>query len=362
MNRILVIRLGAMGDVLRTMPAVSALRAGHPNAHISWLVEPRCAGVLKLCPAVDEVLLFARQELSELLRSGRLARLYQLTRGLQKRLQQPGFDLVLDFHGLLKSGVLSWLTRSPLRMGYAPPHAREFSWLFSHRRIDLPRPYCSRFQRNQALVAELGVVPDVGRRTIRVPESAARRMRAELGEASGSLVLHAGSSSVASHKRWPSERFSALARRAAQFTGRPCLVLAGPGADEAALQREVVMAAQGAAQPAPATPSQIDLAALLAEAGTLVAADSGPLHLAGLLGTPVVQLLGPTDPVENEPYSGSPWRRAHVPLSCSPCRRGCAAAHCMASLSVDLVWTQLQGLWRDVKPLDSAEWPSRGGS
>ncbi|MFP6638995.1 MAG: glycosyltransferase family 9 protein [Myxococcota bacterium] len=360
MNRILVIRLGALGDVLRTLPAVWALRELHPAAQISWLVEPRSAGAVALCPAVDEVLLFPRDDLSGLLRTGRLGGLARLLKDLLLQLRRPGFDWVLDFHGLLKSGVLSWLTGAPLRVGYAPPQAREFSWLFNTRRVELPRPYCSRFERNQALVADLGAGEPPAGSPLGVPASAEQRMRRALAEESGALLLHPGTSEPAAHKRWPAERFAELAQRAAATLGRPCLVLAGPGAADAELQGRVVEASQGGACRAPETKSLADLAALLDSGSAFVGADSGPLHMASLLGTPVVQLLGPTDPIHNAPYAGTAWRRAHVPVACSPCRHGCAAVQCMKALSVDLVWNELQALWQQVSPMDTIR-PVQGG-
>jgi ADP-heptose:LPS heptosyltransferase len=184
---------------------------------------------------------------------------------------------------------------------------------------------------------------------IEIPDSAHLRMRSVLDSSSRPTLLHPGTSEVAVHKRWSPRRFAALARRVKEATGRACLVLSGPLASEVDLQSRVVEASEGAAIPAPQTPTLPDLAALLREGSAFVGADSGPLHMASLIGTPVLQLLGPTDPVHNEPYPGTPWRRAHVPLSCSPCRRGCESVECMESLSVDLVWQQLQTLWQSTK-------------
>lgn len=338
-----------MGDVLRTLPAVCALRESQPEARISWLVEPRSAGAVELCPAVDEILLFPREELAERLSRGQIVSLMRSLNRLRTALRDPGFDCVLDFHGLLKSGILSRLTGSALRVGYARPQAREYSWIFNHRRVDLPHSHCSRFERNRALVAALGMWVDPSGPVIEVPDSAHGRMRSALESSARPTLLHPGTSEIAVHKRWSPRRFAALARRVREATGRTCLVLSGPLASEVDLQRQVVEASEGAAIPAPRTPTLPDLAALLREGSVFVGADSGPLHMASLLGTPVLQLLGPTDPVHNEPYAGTPWRRAHVPLSCSPCRRGCESVECMESLSVDLAWQQLQTLWQSAK-------------
>jgi ADP-heptose:LPS heptosyltransferase len=98
-----------------------------------------------------------------------------------------------------------------------------------------------------------------------------------------------------------------------------------------------VEASGGAARLAPPTSGFEDLAASLEAARLFVGGDSGPLHVASLVGTPVVQILGPTHPVENRPWAATPWRRVCIPVACSPCRRGCAAAHCLRVIPPELV-------------------------
>jgi ADP-heptose:LPS heptosyltransferase len=109
----------------------------------------------------------------------------------------------------------------------------------------------------------------------------------------------------------------------------------GPARDDRAVAEAVVAASGGAARLAPETPSLADLAAVFAECRIVVGGDTGPLHIASLLGTPVVQLLGPTDPIENAPWPHTPSRSLRANLACSPCRRGCAGADCMAAIPSD---------------------------
>lgn len=347
-----MIRLGALGDVLRTLPAVCALRESQPKARITWLVEPRCAGAVELCPAVDEILTFPREEIVRSLRRGRLPSLLASFIQMRAQLREPRFDCVLDFHGLLKSGLLSRLTGSGFRVGYESPHAREFSWLFTHHRVALSKPYCSRFERNRDLVEALGMWVEPSGPILEIPETARSAMQSALGPEQRPTLLHPGTSEAAAGKRWAPERFAALANRVKETTGRRCLVLSGPLESERVLQRRVVEASQGAAMAAPVTRSLADLAALTSLAGVFVGADSGPLHLASLLGTPVLQLLGPTDPVHNEPYAGTPWRRAYKPTTSGPSRRGRPSPPRMDGLGVDHVWQELQALCREV-----GEWP-----
>jgi ADP-heptose:LPS heptosyltransferase len=332
-----VVRLGALGDVVRTLPAFRALRAGYPGAHITWLVERKAAGALAAQPGLDEVLRFPREELSARLRAFDLPGLWRVGRDFQTALRARRFDLVLDFHGILKSGVLSWLSGAPKRVGYAPPHGRELAWLFANLRARLDPMRLSRFERNAALLEFLALPPACGGAPLHLDPEAVKRIESCLGDAEPPIVIHPGTSPGTPHKRYGAERYAAVARSLREQGGHVCLVAAGPGEAEAAMARSVVEASGGAALPAPPTPGVTDLAALFSRARLFVGGDSGPLHLASLVGTPVVQIVGPTDPVENEPSSFSPWRRVRVPMACSPCRSGCRAATCMAVIPHEAV-------------------------
>jgi ADP-heptose:LPS heptosyltransferase len=146
------------------------------------------------------------------------------------------------------------------------------------------------------------------------------------------VAIHPGTSDATPHKRWTPEGYAAVARGLREGEGVPSIVTVGPARDDRAFAEAVVKAAGGAASLAPPTPRLADLAALFARCRLYLGSDTGPMHVASLVGTPVVQLLGPTDPVENAPWPGTPSRSLRVGVACSPCRRGCAAATCMALL------------------------------
>ncbi|MFP6607387.1 MAG: lipopolysaccharide heptosyltransferase, partial [Myxococcota bacterium] len=122
-----MIRLGAMGDVVRTLPAFAELRARYPDAHVAWLVEPRAESALRGQPGLDEVIVFPREELETHWRERRFVALVRDGLRFVGALRRKRFELVLDFHGILKSGVLSWVSGAPVRIGYAAPFAREGS-------------------------------------------------------------------------------------------------------------------------------------------------------------------------------------------------------------------------------------------
>ncbi len=330
-----MVRLGAIGDVARTLPAVSALRAAYPAAHLGWLVEPASEALLRGQPWVDEVLVFPRESLRRALRGARPARALREARAFAAGLRARRFELVLDFHGILKSGILSRLSGAPRRVAYARPFAREGSWLFATDRARLGPARASRFERNEALVRFLGVAQPAAPRPLRVPQPVADEMAAAL-PGPPPVALHPGSSPTTPHKRLAPEAYAAVARGLGE-RGLEVRVAAGPSAAEQGAARAVVEASAGRARLAPPTPTLSHLAGLFARCRVVVGSDSGPVHLASLVGTPVVQLVGPTDPVENRPYPGTPSRQLRVPVACAPCRRGCDAALCMRLLRSEAV-------------------------
>jgi ADP-heptose:LPS heptosyltransferase len=338
----LIIRLGALGDVVRTLPAASAIRDHYARAHLAWLVEAGSADVPRSQPWIDEVIELPRAALSQALAAGRLGRLAGELQRFAAGLRARRFDLVLDFHSILKSGVASWWTAAPRRVAFAPPLGREGAWWFAHRRIGAGPGRRSRFARNRLLLDALGIDTPERARPLAVSDDGRRRAAARLREAgfeadAGWAAMHPGSSPHTPHKRWSPEGFGAVARALRAQRGLATAVLAGPGEEERARARAVVEAAGGAARLAPPTSGFEDLAASLEAARLFVGGDSGPLHVASLVGTPVVQILGPTHPVENRPWAATPWRRVCIPVACSPCRRGCAAAHCLRVIPPELV-------------------------
>jgi heptosyltransferase I len=323
--------------VVRTLPAATALRAACPGAHLAWLVEPAAAAIVRAQPWLDEVLVFPRPRLREGLRRGRVGVAARALASFLRELRAPRFDLVVDFHAILKSGVLGWLSAAPRRVSYARPFAREGAGWFATERARLEPSHMSRFARNEGLVRYLGVGKAPAARPLVLPAAAARAAAEALGEGPAPVILHPGTSDATAHKRWAPAGFVAVARALAEGDGVPCRVTAGPAREEQALAQEVVEASGGAARLAPETPTLVELAALLAVSRLYIGSDTGPMHLASLVGTPVVQLLGPTDPVENAPYEGTASRTVRVQVGCNPCRRGCATATCMRVIAPERV-------------------------
>jgi ADP-heptose:LPS heptosyltransferase len=330
-----VIRLGAVGDVVRTLPAVSSLRSAYAGAHLAWLVEPRAASAVEGQPWVDEVIVFPRDALEGALRAGAPGAALRRLAGFLRELRGRRFELVLDFHGILRSSLLSLLSGARQRVGYARPFGRELSFWLATDRARLPAARISRFERNRALVHFLSVRAPAARPAWRVDPARLARLAAELGPAP--VAIHPGTSDATPYKRYAVEGYARVAHALAAEDGVRCIVTAGPARADRGLAEAVVAAAPNAARLAPRTPGLGDLALVFAASRLAIGSDSGPLHVASLVGTPVVQLLGPTDPVENAPWPDTPSRQVRVPVPCSPCRSGCPAATCMQSITPEAV-------------------------
>jgi ADP-heptose:LPS heptosyltransferase len=339
-RRILVIRLGAMGDVVRTLPAVSALRAGLPEAQITWLVEPVPSSILAGQPWIDEVLIFPRAELMAHLRHLRLIAFTRCLSLFLRELRSRQFELVVDFHSIFKSGLLSRLSGAARRVAYARPFGREGSWLFATdlARLRLPASGSKipRFQRNLGLVRFLGIEADEDVQPLRLlPESESGMAQEPLE--GGPVAIHPGTSYSTPYKRYTIKGYAEVARALYKSLQVPVIVTVGPAQDDRAFAEAIVSESQGAAVLAPQTSALGDLAALFARCSLYIGSDTGPMHVASLVGTPVLQLLGPTHPIENAPYGGTPSKTLRVPQPCSPCRRGCAEATCMKAIEPERV-------------------------
>ncbi len=342
-ERILIIRLGAVGDVVRTLPAASVLRAAYADAHLAWLVEPPSRSLLESLSWLDEVIVFPRPELRAALLGARGMRLGGGVARFVRELREHRFDLVVDFHSILKSAALAWASGSPRRVGYAPPFAREGAHRFATDRVQLAPRRQSRFRRNEAMVRYLGLEEPPARRPLAIAAEQVEAAAKALGPGPPPVAIHPGTSDATPYKRWTVEGYAAVARALAE-QGVPSVVTCGPARDDRLFAERLIDQAGGAARLAPPTPTLPDLAALFQACRLYLGGDTGPLHLASLVGTPVVQLIGPTDPVENEPYPHTPSRTVRVQIHCNPCRRGCAAASCMKALSAAAVLAAVREL------------------
>ena len=287
-GRFLVVRLTALGDILHTVPAVAALRAAFPKAKIDWVVDRKWAPVLEGSVALDEVIPFDRRSIWNAV-------------DCVERLRDNRYDCAIDFQGLYKSSILAALSGAPRRIGFERAWAREEgAAMFYTDRVTPAGRHVS--ELNYSLAEHAGAArPAAPDYPLRVPAGGAASVRSRLHDlgftGDYAVVGPAGSWRA---KCWPPERFGALCREIEARGGARVVVIQGPG--EKSIVDEVVRAA-APVRVTVVAPTIEELMALVAHARFVVAADSGPLHLAAALGTPVVGLYGPTDPARNGPFA-----------------------------------------------------------
>ncbi len=315
--RILLVRLSALGDVLFALETLASLKQERPGSRVDFLVEDRFASLLKGHPQIDELLVFPRRHKARI-------------PGFVLRLRRHRYDAVLDLHGILKSAWLVAASRGRRKLGYAPPGAREGADHLYRERILLPGPLPHRAERGYFLLRALGLQGQRSQPVLPAPEhepgfwSADHRRR---------VVLHPGVSAFAEFKRWPLDRYGELAQR---LLAARCTVAVSYGPGEEAIAQEMQEKAPGVRLLDGTAMGLIGLAAVLAQAQLVVAADTGPLHLAAAAGSPVLALFGPKDPALYGPRGEGQLLFHDVP--CRPClRRRCASPQCVLGLTVDRV-------------------------
>ncbi len=336
-RNVLIVRMSAIGDVVDCLPALAALRKALPGAKISWIVDDRCADLLRGHPCLDELISVPRRKWVNGLRNPALlmrtaAEILEFYASQRRRT----FDAVFDFQSNLKSGFNGFMTGAPFRIGLDAGESRECNVLFNNSRSSPCPPGMHRVDRNLNLLRCAGI--PAGAAEFILPSDAeaaekvrgfADRVRAEEGAL---LLFNPHASAKGGYKRWPSSSWTSLARTVrAESRARP-VILWGPGEKEAADG----LCRNGDALPAPAT-SLPELIELIRRADLLVGADSGPMHIAWALGTPVVAIFGPKDPRVYGPYGGR-GEVLYLGLDCSPCREiGCPDVKCMGGIPPDAV-------------------------
>jgi len=326
---ILIVRLGALGDIVHAVPAAAALRQAFPDARVDWLVESKHRPIVDLVTCIDRVVPLERPSVAGWL-------------DVSRRMQEIQYDVAIDFQGLMKSAVLARASGAPRVIGFSIWHLREKAArpFYSEIHRDTPTERADHVVRqNLALLQNLGV-DDL---TIRFPfaevhSDALAEIRTTLGDNRPFALINPGAAWP--NKRWPPERFGEVAAFLREIRDLPSVVLWGPG--EEGLAGAVVERSDGAARVAPATRIG-DLLALSRAASLMISGDTGPLHLAAAVGTPTVSLFGPTDPQRNGPWSADDVAVSRYgSCGCHYERRCRKSAWCLETIDVAEVTAAVQ--------------------
>lgn len=347
-RKILIVRLSARGDLVFASPLAGALRQRYPNAHIAWAAEERTADVIRHNPHLDEVIVWERAAWKRMLRTGRWVSLARAVADLLDRLRNARFDVAIDAQGLLRSGVLAFLTGAAVRIGLG---SREGSRALMTRVVQRggdARRIASEYVH---LAEALGL--DTRSFPLEIPCSTAEvEMAARVVEREG---LEAGFVAVCPfttrfHKHWSEERWAEVIRRLRADVRVGVAMLGGP-ADRGAADR--ILAGAGVTVEGVDAPDRgtgvpmVDLvgrttlgeaAAMVSRCGALVGVDTGLSHMAHAYGRPAVLLFGSNTPYLDPPGPGV--RILHSGRNCSPCRGKLTCdgrVDCMRDITVDEV-------------------------
>ena len=298
MMRILIVRLSALGDIVHALPVLERLRQDFPQAEIDWLVEETYVSTLVLATGLTRrIVVRARAD-------GAAGGMVSFATGLgymraASFLRAQGYEFALDLQGLLKSAV--WARASGARrvIGFDREHLREPLAASFYTETVMPDASGHVIRKNLSILRALKLDPGPEALHLEPPAShAVVDVVQRAGGSEGFIVINPGAAWP--NKCWPPDRFGALAAALRELHGLRSLVLWGPG--EESLAELVSRTSAGAAAPAPAT-SITDLFVIARQARILISGDTGPLHIGGAVGTPLVALFGPTRAERNGPWS-----------------------------------------------------------
>lgn len=342
-NKVLIVRLSAIGDVINTLPALAVLRKNLPQSFIAWVVEDKGQDLVLNHPDLNKAFVFRRQEWTPCLsRPSRVIKALGEIPAFIHSIRKYQFDLALDFQGNLKSGVITYLSGAKMRAGFQRKATREFAHLFTNLKLPLPQTRIHRIQRNLTLLRELGLDINNYRTQLPIKEKDNRyveEFKARLPDPQKPLVVfHPGTSKFGIYKRWSSANYALLGDRLIEKHKVNLVITWGPG------ERGLVEEIAGQMKQKPEidygkteTPSLTHLTALLKQTQVFVGSDSAPLQLASLCATPTVALFGPKDPVIYGP-THTPSIIIRKNLSCSPCtKRSCKRPDCMILITPEEV-------------------------
>jgi heptosyltransferase-1 len=327
-SRFLIVRLGALGDIIHGIPVAAALRRVFPSARIDWLVSARHRAILDLVPVIDQ-----RLVINDRLDAGGGTPVLEAIRELRR----ASYDVALDLQGLLKSAVLARCSGAARVIGFSSHYLRErvarpFYTETYNPGADAASGRMHVVQMNLGLLTALGLTGRAPEFPIDAVDSPVAR---ELLDRAGGRYALVNPGAAWPNKQWPPERFGAVAAALRARHGLTSIALWGPG--EEALASGVAAASGGAAIVAPPT-TIADVAALARGAALMISGDTGPTHIAAAVGAPIVGLYGPTRPSRNGPWSPQDITVSRDAIcECHHLRRCVRDRMCMLDIGVDEV-------------------------
>jgi lipopolysaccharide heptosyltransferase I len=296
-QRFLIVRLSSIGDIVHALPAAAALAETFPHAEIHWAVERRFALLLDGNPHVHRIVKLDTLEWRRHLTSS--STWHDIGNALGE-LRQTAYDAAFDFQGLWKSAVVGWLSRAQERIGFAEPWLREPSAGVLYTQRVSPPEHVHIVEENLALVERLGARTERWRFPLPCSTSDSAYVNTQLSELGSEDFMIINPGGGWRTKCWSPENYAGLIRQLAEVRPERILVTGSPS-DEPLIDAILKNADTQRARYFPTT--LVQFIALARRARVFIGGDTGPLHLAAAIGTPIVGIYGPTDPVRNGPFA-----------------------------------------------------------
>ena len=357
-KKILIIRLSAIGDVVNVLPALKALRKTYPYSHISWLVEDRAQDIIFDNPDLDDVIVFPRKKWQEGISNPLkcLSTIYEAIIFF-KKLRKSSFDIVIDFHGNLKSGLMTLLSGKKLKLGFHKKNCKEWNHIFTNLHAPIMENRIHRIDKNLSLLKLINIETGYIEPQISLANGDKEEilffLKKNLDLRKKLIVIHPGTSEFGEFKRWPTEKYACLADMLIERLNVSILFTWGPG--ELKIVNEITSLMKQEATISCKTKSLKQLTEIIRQSSIFISGDTGPMHIASVLGKPIVAIFGPKDPIIYGPYNCN--RNIHIgdknefnglktfscivnsEIPCAPCKkRRCKHIRCLNTISAQKVF------------------------
>jgi len=334
---ILIVKLSAIGDVIHTLPSLAAPRRLYPDAHITWVVEEAAAYIVKNHPYLNEVIVSQRKSWSKDIQNSNLLKPLFNMRSLIKELRRRRYDLVIDFHGLFKSSIIVLLSSGKRKLGY--DSLQELSGLFLNEKIpeDMNKHAVDRYLDFPRYLGSNVINAEFILPINEKVEANTQLLLNQYGLEDKNFIA-INPVAYWETKLWDDDNF---ARLADLIKRNLKLDVVFTGSEKSTTERITSkMETEGINLGGQTT--LLELACLYKKARFVITTDSGPMHLAAAVGTPVVALFGPTDPARTGPY-GEGHTIIRTDLPCSPCfLKKCPTKQCMKEILPEQVFTVVE--------------------
>lgn len=339
---ILIIKLSSIGDIVHTLPSLVALRSFYPQSWITWVVEEEASDLLKDNPLLNETISLPLKKWKKNLKNLRdFTETIQELLTFLKKIRSRYYDIVLDFQGLFKSGLITFFTHGKRKIGYN--HTRELSYLFLNEKVNLWERSQHAIDRYLNLLAHLGIKHE----SISFPLALNQEVKDNLYRLFRENRIKGDDPLIALHpwarwqsKLWGEYNFAKLADLIIENLNAQVIFLGSK--ENLGGNTKILSLMQNKAYDLTGKTSLRELAFLLSLCKCLVTVDSGPLHIAIGVNTPVIALFGPTAPWRTGPYSLDLGRVIYKNLPCSPCfKKECRKPKCMECIEVSEVFEVL---------------------